>query len=363
MQHSCPECGADVPGGGSSRCEACALKDRIRRRVRLNAELLEQPWVRSLFGGFCAWQGLPKKAGNMTARIDRYAVFFADIDRHCMVPAEITQGRLFEIFGAERLRRGFLIVSFLCERLDIEWDMVALEDMIEAKRMRLQAQAWRDRPWALGLQRFVEELEQRKGPVLKRKTIRMYQAAAGGFLEKAGVNSPEELTQADLHQYLKRYPGQAANVSIFVRHLNATLGIELEVKYKPQTSLMSKGRKLVDRVQAIAKQLDEEGDESRCKVLLVGLLADLFRIPVKEVLFLKIDDVVEDSSGFLLWPESHGLRIEGCLAEHFRRCVFTHSEGEMGFLFKGRNRRQPLSYDTVRYHLRASSKEIPDASQ
>lgn len=93
VQHDCPVCGSTTPGGGASQCAACALKDRVGRRVRLNVELLEQPWVRSLFEGFCAWEELPKAAPIMTKRIDRHALFFADIDRRCSEPQDVTQRR------------------------------------------------------------------------------------------------------------------------------------------------------------------------------------------------------------------------------------------------------------------------------
>ncbi|ANB01981.1 hypothetical protein ECTOBSL9_1234 [Ectothiorhodospira sp. BSL-9] len=323
-------------------------------------ELLEQTWVRSLFEAFCAWEELRKEAGNMTARIDRYAVFFAEIDRHCMAPGEVTQSHLFNIFGAERLRRGFLIVSFLCERLEIEWDAGALEDMIETKRIRLQAQSWQDRPWALDLQRFVEELQHRKGPSLKRKTIRMYQTAAGGLLETSGVNSPGELTQAGLQRYLKRHPGQAANLSAFVRYLREGSGVLLDLRYKPQASLLKKDRKLVEHVQAMVKQLEAETNELRAKALLVGLLAALYRVPAKEILTLTENDVLEDSEGFLLWPKNYELRVEGRLAKLLKRWVPSSTEGVNGFLFKGRNKVQPLTQDAVRHHLSISSKEVTD---
>ncbi len=91
--------------------------------------------MRSLFEGFCAWGGLSKQAGNMTARIDKHAVFFAMIDRSCDRPSEVSQERLFALFGGEGLRRCFLPVSFLCERLALNWDVTVLDDLIEIGRI------------------------------------------------------------------------------------------------------------------------------------------------------------------------------------------------------------------------------------
>lgn len=351
VTHICPACGSSVPGGGSSPCADCSLKDRIRRRVKLNVELLEQPWVRSLFEGFCAWDGLRKAAGNMTARIDRYAVFFAAMDRSCEAPQVVTQRRLFDIFGAEGLRRGFLAVSFLCERLALEWDAATLEDLIEARRIDQQGETWRDRPWAAGLQRYVDELERGGPPRLKQKTVRMYQTAAGGLLEMAGVESPGALTQGHLDRYLKRHPGQTANLSAFVRHLRESSGVALELRKRAGTPLPRKDRTLVQRVQSLTRSLDTETNERRAKALLAVLLANLYQVPIKDVLALSTEYVMEEPEAIVLWPGTRDVRIAGRLAELFRRWIALSQGAGSGLLFAGRNGVQPLSYDAVRYHL------------
>ncbi len=358
VRHSCPACGISVPGGGLSPCADCSLKDRIRRRVRLNVELLERPWVRSLFEGFCAWEGLRKAAGNMTARIDQYAVFFAEIDGNCAAPGEVTQRRLFEIFEAEGLRRGFLAVSFLCERLALEWDASALEDMIETRRIDQQAQTWRGQPWAAGLQRYVDELERCGPPPLKRKTVRMYQTAAGGLLEMAGVDSLGALIQAHLDRYLKRHPGQAANLSAFIRHLRDGSGIALELRKKAGAPLSKKDRTLVQRVQSLTRLLDAETDGRRAKALLAALLAALYQVPIKDVLALSAADVTETPRAIVLWPGVRDIRLAGRLAALFSRWIGLPQGDGSGLLFVGRNSVQPLSYDAVRYHLKVSSRAV-----
>jgi len=334
------------------------LKDRIRRRVRLNVELLEQPWVQSLFAGFCAWEGLRKAAGNMTARIDRYAAFFAEIDRNCETPGAVTQRQLFDVFGGEGLRRGFLAVSFLCDRLALDWDASALEAMIETRRIDQQAQTWRDQPWAAGLQRYVDDLEQR-GPPLKRKTVRMYQTAAGGLLEMAGVESPGALTQAHLDRYLKRHPGDSANLSAFVRHLREHSGLALKLQKKGGTPLSKKDRRLVQRVQSLTMRLDTETDERRAKALLAALLAVLYQVPIKDVLAASAADVAEQSGALVLWSGVRDVRVGGRLADLFRRWIPMPYGAGSGLLFAGRNSVQPLSYDTVRYHLQISTATVP----
>lgn len=356
VRHACPVCGSHVPGGGSSPCAECALQDRVRRRVTLNVELLEQPWVRSLFEGFCAWEGLLKVAGNMTRRIDQYAVFFAEIDRSCGEPQGVNQKRLFDVFGAEGLRRGFLPVSFLSQRLAFEWDCAALENMIELRRIHEHQETWRDRPWATGLQRYMDELWASTSPPLKAKTVRMYQAAAASFVQIAGVETLCAITQAHLDRYLKRHPGQAANLSAFIRHLRQFWNADLELPKKAEVPLSKKDQALVMRVRSLTRSLECVSDGRTARALIAALLAALYQVPLKDVLALSSGDVAEEDGAFVLWPATRDVRIDGRLAELFRRWLPLPQLG--GLLFVGRNGLQPLSDHAVRYQLQVSGVSV-----
>ncbi len=314
----------------------------------LNVELLEQPWVRSLFEGFCAWDGLPKQAGNMTARIDKYAVFFATIDRCCDRPSEVSQERLFALFGGEGLRRCFLPVSFLCKRLALNWDATVLDNLIEAGRINQLMETWRAEPWLDDLRKFIDELE--CGPnSLKPKTIRTYVTAAGGLLAMAQVESLSAVTQTHLNQFLRRHPGHAANLNALVRHLRERSGVALELKKRTAAALAKKEQTVVEKVKSLAERLEAETDQRRARAFLAALIASLYQLPIKSVLALVVGDVVMDPEGLVLWPETHCIRVEGRFAELLRRWLLAAPVS--GFVFAGRNGVQPISYDAVRYQL------------
>lgn len=321
----------------------------------LNVELMEQPWVRSLFEGFCAWDGLPKQAGNMTARIDKYAVFFATIDRNCDGPSGVSQERLFALFGGEGLRRCFLPVSFLCERLALNWDVTVLDDLIEVGRINHMTEAWRSEPWFDELREFTDELDRRPNP-LKRKTIRTYVTAAGGLLAMAQVESLSAITQTQLNQFLRRHAGHAANLNAFVRHLRERFGVALELKKRPVAALPKKERAVVEKVKSLAERLETETDQRRARAFLAALLASLYQLPIKSVLALSVGDVVMGSEELVLWPETHRIRVEGRLAEFLRRWLLPLPAS--GYLFVGRSGVQPLSYDTIRYQLQDRTQQF-----
>lgn len=354
VRHLCPDCGIDVPGGGGSRCDECALRDRACRRAGLNRELLEQHWVRSLFDDFCAWDRLRAARGDIAVMIDRYATFFATIDQNCISPGEITQQRLFDLFSAEGLRRGFRVVSFLCTQLGLEWDADALGDMIEARRIREQAQLWPGQPWAMELQRYVDHLDHRESRALKRKTVRMYQSVAAALADSAGVRSLGDLTQAHVQRYLRRHPGQVANLSSFVGYLREEFGIEIELKKKPKDPLRTRERKLLQRVQSLATRLDVETDGRRARAMLVALLAGLYQVPIQDLLAMSSEDVSSQSWGFVIRLGDREIRVDGRVSELFGRWAPIPPRGGPSLVFQGRNGVQPLSYDAVRYHRESS---------
>ena len=335
-----------------SPCAECALKDRVRRRVGLNIELLEQPWVRSLFEGFCAWQELPKAALNMTSRIDHYAVFFAEIDRSCGGPQELNQKRLFEIFGAEGLRRAFLPVSFLSQRLAFEWKASALEDMTELRRIHEHQKTWRERTWATELQRYIDDLWRRTSPTLRTKTVRMYQVAAANFVDACDVLTLCAITQAHLERHLKRHPSQVTNLSPFMRYLRQLWGVKLQPPKKTPRSRSTKDRTLIARVQSLTQRLEAVSEPRSARALIAALVAALYQVQLTEVLALSSQEVTDKNGALVLWPATHDIRIDGRLAELFRRWLLIPPAN--GLLFIGRNRLQPLSDHAVRYHLQVS---------
>lgn len=71
----------------------------------------------------------------MTKRIDNYARFFLVIERQLRDPKDLSLDKLFELFEAEGLRRGFVPVTFLIQTFDLEWAPSRLEYLTEKRRI------------------------------------------------------------------------------------------------------------------------------------------------------------------------------------------------------------------------------------
>src|SRR5947209_4370850 len=217
---TCQACGKTVAGGGNARCPECSIADALSRRVRLNLELLEQPWVRDLFLRYCESSKLRASVGNMPGRIDKYAIFFREIDKSGTKHQDMSQSSLFKMFGAEVLRRQFLVVSFLVEELQIDWKDQVAEDLVERKRTESILSRWQDKPWFGRLQDYSEHLSRNDNQHVSAKTIRMYVNAAAGLLEHSGIGAVTELSQPHVDAFLTKVPGNAASLTRFLRFID-----------------------------------------------------------------------------------------------------------------------------------------------
>ncbi|QID19363.1 hypothetical protein G3580_18125 [Nitrogeniibacter mangrovi] len=284
----------------------------------------------------------------MTRRIDGYAVYFSRIDRRFCSATELTQETMFDLFGAEGLRKGFNIVTFLCERLAIAWNARVLVDLNERRRLDDLIRQCSDMPWHSELKRYASSLNQSERK-LQSKTVRYYVSAAIGLVQLAGVRSFRDIRQAHLDRLLRTRGGLAASLSAFARHLRESYGVALKNKKPPTASVRAKERTLIRRIRVTYKRLEETNNAREARAMLARLLADLYQIPLQEVLALTGRNVRRQEGHIVLWPSTRQVHIDHHkLARHFDRWLPSTAPDVM--VFEGRNRVQPLSTDAVRYH-------------
>ena len=81
----------------------------------------------------------------MTRRIDAYVGCFSMIDWHCASRHALGQDLLLRLFGAEGLRRHY-VVRFLVERLALDWDPERTEMFTMAGRAEAMLAAADEHP-------------------------------------------------------------------------------------------------------------------------------------------------------------------------------------------------------------------------
>lgn len=306
--------------------------------------------MRGLFDSFCRWEGLPRDGGDIAARIDRYALFFARIDRECAAASEITQERLFGLFGAEGLRRGFKVVEFFGSHLALIWSADRLEELTEIRRVEECLSENKDKPWHGDLSRYHADLVKRTSDKpLRPRTLRMYMSAAAKLLASSEIAGLADLTQEHVDRFLKRSPGLAANLSPFVRYFAATTSRSLNVPGVRAGDVVKREKHLITAVSTVLGRLETVADQRERRALLAEAISQIYGVPRERVLALTSDQVgVNGEGNVVLWPGDFDLVLDPQLGDQLRRDIEAQSNG---LLFPGRNRMQRLSTSAARYHL------------
>lgn len=304
--HHCPECGTRLLGRGNGLCAACCARHRADRRIALDVELFEQPWVRALFLDFCASGSVRKEAGNIVARIDRYAGMFLTIQTRFRTSQEITQAGLFDAFGSEGLRRAFKVISFICKTLEIPWSMRLLEDLNERRRI----EDILDRApvsWRASLERFRDH---HQGRGIKLLTTRYYLTAAMEFVETAAVAQPGELTSAHVTRFIRRRRGQAASLGLFLTWLGKTEGVVLKRPHVRCGDPARHEKAIVASLGKIIPAIDRTHEPRRRAALAAAAVTALYQVPLSRVLALEGTAVIEQNGHVALEPDlNSGLKI------------------------------------------------------
>lgn len=346
--HECPDCGVSVHGGGVARCKACEARGRAWKRIRLDLELLEQPWVRSRFEEFCVWAFPGPIRGNPATRIDRYAIFFADIDRHFSSPGEVCQTKLFELMGAERLRRCFMAVDFLSQRLPMTWSGSLLQQLVVQRRTLDACRKWQNQPWSTDIADYYRHLSGQSRPRLSPRTVRSYIQAAGRLFQLGGAASLRHVTQEHLHALLRRAPGLRASLAAFVRYA-AGMDVRLALPKRAGRSQRTREAALVARIRKVLTALEHASDPRSIRALLADAVSRLYQVPIEQVLSLTMLEVGVDAGVVTLWPSTLRVCLNPIMSEALIRCM-TGLPGPL--VFPGRNGQQALSYHAVRHHTK-----------
>ncbi|MGP9591366.1 hypothetical protein, partial [Halomonas sp. AOP42-B2-16] len=355
--HSCPDCGADTPGGGNAPCQDCSLKRRLDRRIMLNLELFEASWCRALFLEFCSWERLPRQAGNMTTRIDSYARFLVILERNTLSVRDIDQQHLFNLFGAEKLRRSFHVVNFLVEKLGIEWDNEEKEQAIENKRINDILQCYEKQPWHREVVDYAKELSERvtyKETPIKPLTVRNYLRAAIELLMSAKVSSIQELPEEAIVSHAKKKPGHCASLAVFRTFAKDKYAVNLVLPEKKNKGISNKQH--VKKIKAVMEKLVSTPNEREAKALMPAAISMLYQLPLKKVLMLRCAHVVQSSRKVFITVDDERYELLGPLP-HLMKVDQLGIDPE-AFIFAGRSRMQPMSTGTVRYHVKKLEAQI-----
>lgn len=348
--HGCPDCQADVPGGGATPCRACTFKRLIARRVAECAAIVEPAWARALFGAFGAWPDLARDNAVTIRGMDAYARFFAYVGAACGGPEEVTQARLLALFGNEGLRRRVVVVRFLSAHLALAWDQATAERAAEARRIGAVMAAHADRAWIADLRAFHAHLAE---SAVRPRTVRIYLAAAAGLLAASGVDRAAGLRQAHVRRHLRGQRGRRVGLVRLASWLATNGGnrLLLGAKPKPKPCPRRREREVLQTCRMLLHALAAATDPRQGRALVAAAISAVHHVPLSRVLALRRTDVTMTGERTSLWTGDEGVALDGPIAAGFER--FGSTSGPL--VFPGRNPVQPLSPTSVARHTRQAA--------
>ena len=355
VSHDCPDCGQETPGGGSARCQSCAIARRAWQRANLDAQLFEQDWCRDLFLAFCSWLAERCHAGDITRRIDNYARFFEILDNAILRPDQLSQSRLTELFSPEELRRGFMVVRFLIERHGVFWEESEARRAAHARRNRARLASCHAEPWCDLVEEYCEYLRAKpaaSGAPLREGTIGTYLNAAIKLLRLEGVSSPEELGPDAIRRFVRSHPGYSASLTPFLSFLRAVKGLHVEQIPKEAAKRRAFERALVHEVRILFKRLGVTANYREARALIARLISRLYQLPLSDVLSLRWRQLKISARQVAIEIDGESVEFEPDLADAITRWLSPGRSSDL--VFPGRIPALPLSSAGVDYHVARS---------
>lgn len=282
----------------------------------------------------------------MTARVDRYARFFKELDHRLICPKEISQDRLFSIFGAEGLRRGYQAVSYLVESTGTSWEPSSLERLNEERRIADILNSITTQIWRGDIETYARVARTRD---IQARTIRYYLRAAVNLMEHANVLGADKLTASVLDSFVRRSPGQTASLTPFISFVNDSFSLNLRMPSKQKSQSVAYENRLADQVTDQLSRLALTKNSREARSLIAALISRLLGLPLAKVLRVRWCEVTIANGNTVIQVEGENVLIPQPVGSELLRWL--PRRRPKSYVFLGRNGVQPLTASAVKYHL------------
>ena len=350
-EHMCPGCGAVQMGTGNACCQRCRNCQQLEQCALVNVEMMEQAWCRDLFLRFCSTLEHRTEVRRLLSRLHRYALFFTMLDQNFGETVEITQDRLFQIYGADGLRRHQVVLAFLCGQNILTWHFERQEELIETRRIqaRLDSVSHFANADLLGeYMLYLQERPMKNGRLRHLRTVRSCLTTASKFLEFC---APGSVTQTAFDQFCKKHRGLSASLSTFAGFLSASRSQEFKVGKSRRTSLRILEKSAQQKARHLFSLLRPVMKPEKRKAVLAALIAHLHGLRLADVLSIRCSQLQWFGSDLQIQIDGQSIILRSQVADAMRQVTDGDDCGR--YLFENQTIARPISPSTVWYHTRA----------
>lgn len=289
--HECPGCGCLLNGGGFGHCRSCINRRVVEKDAALVAAELEAPWCRDLWHGFVL-ESLSTDANSprLRAQVNRSSELFRALDQRFVSMDEINSRSLLQRLDSQFLRLHLKASRYVVDKLKLHDFTLERVDQVEAQRSSKILAESADKPHGPMICAYAQWLTEIG---IAARTGRLYLRAAESFCRQTKLNGSKPWQSSSLVDYLKKTPGNAANIARFVRYCREQLGWNVEMPHKaiwcPTTSRNTRD---IRDLRAVLKTLDNRPDESMTTKELARVLSLALGISAAQLMRSRLENGV-----------------------------------------------------------------------
>lgn len=346
--HACPDCSTVLPGGGAGRCEPCALRRRLERRIETERTRLATVRGHDVLAAYGAWIA----EGGLTAldvrlfavQAEALALLEPDFDAR----GRIAQDAVLDALGTAGAKKAQRLLDHLVETECLTWDHEVEAAWIERRRIRdTLAQADASGHGAL-LRAYHNYLVAPGAKPRKPRTLRMYLAVGLAFAKHAGITEARRTSNTKLLSFTRRNLGQKANLLAFCRYAEAMGAGPLTLPRIKRSSVRAHDKTLAARATVMRRRLQGSTTPAERRALVACLLANLFGARIKTVIALPRHDVILASKTVRVVLREEVYDLPDWLGTALREVMPAGGN----WAFPGRGGRRPIAPASVWHHVR-----------
>lgn len=288
VMHECPGCGCLMKGGGLGHCRSCINRGIVEKDAAMFSAELEAPWCRELWHGFVLASLSPDASSpRLRAQIGKSFEFFRTLEQRFDSIDDINSKSLNLQLDSQFFRRHLNASRYVVEKLNLQDFTAERANQVEAKRHEKILEESADKPHGPMIRAYAQWLTEIG---IAARTGRLYLRAAESFCMQTKLDGSKPWQSSSLVQHLKRTPGNAANITRFVRYCREQLGWNVEMPkegiWHPAASRTTRD---IRDLRAVLQTLDNQTDESITTMELARVLSLALGVSAAQLMRCRVE--------------------------------------------------------------------------
>ncbi|WP_343618402.1 hypothetical protein [Ralstonia sp.] len=283
---------------------------RLLRESELAVHALSHPWVKDLYLRFAMWlhQRRPASPSLLSTFMSHHS-FFERIDAQFVELGDFTAVETLSVFRPSELRKHLLVMHFLDETLGLTLTEQDKAEAADRARVAAKIADCSRHPWGPTIKDYASMLEQ-SGVAMR--TRRMYISAAEAFCNSVAFSHDAPWTEQDAQRFLKKKPGNRANLTRFFSFCRQAYGWNVAV---PPSKIASELPRTVSQLKKLLREIKAKGVASASTETLAKVIAKSFGFHVGTIQSLSPERLRETAGTLFLEVDGQAIDVPEQLEE------------------------------------------------